>query len=194
MCSRNHMDLKHPLASALLAPLYRLQELEPTGKLWAPLAAFGAFLVNDLWVLLTVILVLAHAIDWLFGRRAARAQARFDPQVSEWGLQSKVASILEVMLLRMLELALVGRLPETTPEWFLTAAEAGYFAVAVTAALIYQDLRSIEEHRQALGGAPIPILSVVLDVMQRATDALLPTPSNPANPSNPQEESDAPGP
>lgn len=150
---------------AVIAPVARLIDLSPDGKLVAGLLGMVAAVTADISVLLVAVLLLSSSIDWWFGRAAAKKRGVFDVGVSAWGLHSKIAGVLLVVVLRLVEVVL-NQAGVPDPH--------GVLAVATAAALIYQDLESIDLHRQTLGGRPIPILTSVLKVGRRLAESLLP--------------------
>lgn len=158
-------DGSRPVMSMLVAPFVRLDELGIVPKLGAILLGVGQVLWADLFTWLLAILLLSSGSDWFFGRKAARRRAEFSHDVSAWGLQSKAAGVMQVLIIRAVEYALM------TADIIDTG---GFAAVVVTAALIYQDISSIDEKRVALGGRPTPVLGKVLKWMERMTSALVP--------------------
>lgn len=90
-------------------------------------------------------------------------------------MKSKVAGVLLVVVLRALEFVL-ARAGVPDPH--------GILAVVTAAALIYQDIDSIDHHRQTLGGRPIPVLTGVLGLGRGLAESLLPV-----EPPGPEEAS-----
>lgn len=76
-----------------------------------------------------------------------------------------MAGLLLVVVLRLLEVVLArAGVPDSH----------GIVAVVTEAALIDQDLDSIDHPRQTLGGRPIPVLTGVLGFGRRLAESLLP--------------------
>lgn len=154
-----------PVMASIMAPFQRLVDLSVDGKVVAATLGLVAAVTADLSFLLLAVLMVSSAVDWFFGRAAARKMRRFDVSVSMWGLHSKIAGILLVVVLRLVELVLNNAgVPDPH----------GVLAVATAAALIYQDLESIDHHRQTLGGRPIPVLAQILKAGRKMSEALLP--------------------
>lgn len=155
----------HPVASAVAAPVVRMWDLGADGKFVAFVIGGLTALSGDLTVLLAFVLVGSSGVDWWVGRAAAHRRGAFDPAISGWGLHSKIAGVALVGLLRLVELTLF-RSGVPDPH--------GVLAAVTAAALIYQDLDSIDHHRQTLGGRPIPVLTAVLGFGRRLAESLLP--------------------
>jgi len=156
---------RHPVVGAIGAPIVRIWDSGPAGRIAAILAAAAQAIWHDMVFGFLVLLLFTALMDWWLGRAAARRRGDYSHQVSEWGLQSKFAGVLIVGVIRYIEYLLTTTgLPDTR----------GIMSVAIAAALIYQDLDSIDGHRQTLGGRPIPILSAVLGLLRRISDSLLP--------------------
>lgn len=153
------------MLSTLSAPVVRVTELGADGKIMASIIGVIGAITGDLTVLLLGVLVCSSGIDWWLGRATAHRRGDFDPAVSGWGLHSKIAGILLVVVLRLLE-AVLWQAGVPDPH--------GVLAVVTAAALIYQDLDSIDHHRQELGGQPIPVLTAVLGIGRRLAESLLP--------------------
>ncbi len=155
----------HPIMGTLAAPVVRLWELGADGKIAAVLAGLIAAASGEVSILLMGVLLVSSAADWWLGRAAAVRRGDFDPAISGWGLKSKIAGIILVALLRLLEAALTqAGVPDPH----------GILAVVAAAGLIHQDLDSIDHHRRALGGKPIPLLTGALTLGRRMAEAMLP--------------------
>lgn len=155
----------NPILGVLIAPIERIQDLGADGKAMAAMLGIFVAVTADLTVLLLGVLIASSASDWFMGRAAAHKLSKFDSQISEWGLQSKIAGILLVIIIRTIELILYNQgFPDPHGAW----------AAATAAGLIYQDLDSLDRHRQTLGGRPIPILTWVLTQLRKMSDSLIP--------------------
>lgn len=116
---------------------------------------FGAFLV---------ILIVATAFDWVFGRRAAIYRGDYSRARSKAGLHSKGGTLVILILLRVLE----GLLPRVgLPEY----SGNGIAASVIALALIVDELESIEDHVVALGGKRLPIFGLVFAKIRAFTGA-----------------------
>ena len=155
----------HPFVGSLQAPVVRLWELGADGKLMAALVGLVSAAAGDVSILLMGVLLISSAGDWWLGRAAAVRRGDFDSAISGWGLKSKIAGIILVATLRLLE-AVLTQAGVPDPH--------GILAVVAAAGLIHQDLDSIDRHRQTLGGRPIPLLTTVLAVGRRMAESLLP--------------------
>lgn len=155
----------HPILGSLTAPFVRLWDLGADGKLVALIAGLIAAAASNVFVLLMGVLLVSSVADWWLGRAVAVRRGDFDPAISGWGLKSKIAGIILVATLRLLE-AVLTQAGVPDPH--------GILAVVAAAGLIHQDLDSIDHHRQALGGRPIPLLTGALTLGRRMAEALLP--------------------
>ncbi len=164
MTSR-YLSGPHPVLGSLAAPVVRLWELGADGKLVAVLAGLISAAAGEVSVLLMAVLFVSSAADQWLGRAAAIRREDFDAEISRAGLRSKIAGVVLVIILRLLE-AVLNQAGLPDPH--------GILAVVAAAGLIHQDLDSIDEHRQALGGRPIPLLTGALTLGRRLAESLLP--------------------
>lgn len=118
--------------------------------------------LHDAFFAAWIVLVVANTADWLAGRLAARALGVFKGKRSREGLVSKGIALTVVALLRSAE-AVVARV---VPHEMSTD---GLIAVAITLLLIYEDIESLDRHRQTLGSPPIPLLSWGLKKLRQMT-------------------------
>lgn len=119
---------------------------------WSPDAFF--------WLIL--LLVATNLADWLLGRHAARAGERFNRTKARSGLASKGAQMVVLLSVRSLE-AVVPTTADGLP------STGGVIAVAIGAALVIEEIQSIERHRISLGAQPIPLLSWALGRLSATT-------------------------
>lgn len=140
--------------------LNRLNE----GKLGAFAGLAAQALLHDAFFWLFWVLVVANGADWIAGRVAARAQGVYSRKKSREGLQGKAIALAVLLIVRTIEAVLtyVGG-PIGIP------STHGWAASAIAAALIYEDVESMDRHRMALGRAPIPLLGAVLAKLRDVT-------------------------
>lgn len=142
----------------------RIQDTGTGGKASALGGAALQLLLADAFFWLFWILVVANAADWVGGRFAARARGEFSKTLSRRGLQGKAIALAVLLIIRTVEAVLtyVGGpigIPSTN----------GWAASAIAAALIYEDIESLDRHRMSLGHGPIPVLGTALAKLRDLT-------------------------
>lgn len=142
--------------------LLRLQTTGAGGGLSALLGAGLQFALQDTFFWLFWVLLAANIADWIAGRFRARnsTPCTFDRKKSRLGLYEKSIALVVVLLVRSLEAILQVVVGITT---------GGWAASAITAALIYEDIESLDRHRMAMGKKSIPLLSNALAKMREIT-------------------------
>jgi uncharacterized protein YqgC (DUF456 family) len=129
----------------------------------AALILAGSTVLRDGFFWLWLILAVANAADWVAGRWAARHRGTFDSTRSRAGVYGKAIGLIVVAILRSVE----GAMTLFTPAF--GDGTDGLVAATVTLLLIYEDLESLDNHRQTLGASPIPILTTVMEKMRSLT-------------------------
>lgn len=140
-------------------PFTRLQQSPFWGKVAGVLLGWLQVWFSGVFGSVLSLFMVSSLFDWWFGRKAARKEGRYDPNVAHYGLHSKLSGIVLILLVRGLELALAG------DAMFIDTR--GYFATALALALFANDLESIHHHRVTLGAAPIPFLGRIIDTLKR---------------------------
>lgn len=180
-----------PVSQVLAAPFIRLKQ---DAEMAVPGSAVGA--VSALWIEradlvlvgVLVVLALASAVDTFYGRKRARlaeaqGQGKYDPIIAHMGVHSKIIGGLLVMLFR-------------GGEWlFAQVAIETHGAIAVTIAcmLLLREIRSIDGHRIAFGGGPIPFVhSAIRWLEQLLENAFGQLPENPKRRASDREEATDP--
>jgi hypothetical protein len=126
------------------------------------LGGFLGWVYPDVFGLLFLVLIVANAIDWYWGRRVALYANRYDRARSRAGIHSKAGTLMILLLLRTLEsiLPVVG-LPDVMG--------IGIGGSMIALMLVADELESIEDHVVALGGRRIPLFGTVLAKLRSAT-------------------------
>lgn len=146
-------------------PLARLQEASFLPAILLGIAwgeVFGR-VVGDPFVGMLAIYFVAAGADWRYGTRAANIAGEYSDMAAKVGLHGKIGAVLIVFILRLLELQ--------GAEIFNTG---GYVSTAITAALVIEDVKSIQRKRTSLGLGPIPLLSPALDFLSSILERLVP--------------------
>lgn len=142
----HRLEPLNPLATAFA----RLVEVPGYGWAAGFLTSLLAFMGRDPFAGILSLLLASNAIDWYYGRVAARHGQRFEPQRSSAGWHSKMIGLLLLLLIRGFESYAMRHIGMELPS---------LFAVLPAVALFVSDLESIDHHRTALGARPIPVLS-----------------------------------
>lgn len=142
--------------------LDRLQDTGYGGTLMGLLGAALHAAVHDAFFWLFLVLVAANVADWFAGRFHARnnVPSTFSRKRSRQGIYEKGIALVVVLLIRSLEAVM---------PLIVGSSTHGVIASAVTAALIYEDIESLDRHRMGLGRAPIPLLSTTLSRLRVLT-------------------------
>lgn len=138
----------------------KIQGVGSGGKVAAALGILFQFVVNDAFFWLFWVLVVANLGDWVAGRWSARARNEFSAYKSRCGMYEKAIALIVVLLIRSLEAVMVMAVGVSTNGWAATA---------IAAALIYEDIESLDKHRVNMGKKPIPLLSTTLAKMRQLT-------------------------
>lgn len=140
----------------------RLQDTNGAGWLASTVGLALQAVVQDAFFWLFWVLIFANIADWIAGRFRARnsTPCRFSSKKSRLGLYEKAIALIVVLLIRSLE-AIISLV--------IGISTMGIAASAITAALIYEDIESLDRHRMALGKPPIPLLSATLRKMRDLT-------------------------
>lgn len=161
---------RHPVIPVLAAPIDRVADLPVWGKVWMTVVGAFQLLGADLFVPFFGLAVCTGALDWRYGRLAARKEGNFDRLVSMYGWHSKVAGFAVLIMLRLGEAGLQNAgILDTN----------GLFATAIAAALWMSELESLDGHRQTLGASPLPILGHLLHFLRGVVERLVPEPPAP---------------
>lgn len=152
----------------------RLAETPWYGQVLGLLAGLAATIRSDAFYFIITLLFVSHAIDWWFGRAAAKASGAFDRLKATQGLHSKGAGIALIILIRLFELWLhdFSKQSHTLPSEYVNTG--GLIATAVAVFLLTNDMESIMGHREAMGAKPIPVLSGLIGGLRRLFNSLLP--------------------
>lgn len=146
-------------------PFVRLHDCPSWGKLLGGIGGLAKIIWADAFTVLFFLLVAINFLDHRFGVKAAEAAEVYDPLLAEYGWHSKLVGLTLVLAVRGLE-------------WwggaYYMLDTGGVVAVAVTLALISKDLKSLEHHRLVLGADPIPLVTVVVQFLDRLAERLLP--------------------
>ncbi len=147
--------------------LNKLQHLPAKTWVLAGILSMIQFIVHDAFFWMWVILLLANLVDWVAGRCAVRMTnpKAFSRRKSREGLYSKALGLTVLALLRSMEAVLPALLPAAVP------GTGGILSSIVGIALFIDEMDSIDNHRQTLGKAPIPMLSWAIDRLRSATGA-----------------------
>lgn len=151
-----------PLRTILLSIANRFtQGSDSTVIVGAASGGLLGYFQPDTFFYLTLLLLVLTMADWLFGRHAARAQGRWDRKAARNGLVAKGGQMVILLSLRSLEavLPIAAGLPSSF----------GLISSALAAALVLEELESVERHRIALGGKPLPLLSAALTKIRALT-------------------------
>ena len=157
---------------ALLMPnlIGKVMSVPAIAWLIAAILALVDIVLNDGFFWVWSLLIVANVADWISGRWAARHRGEFDPTRSREGLYSKAIGLVVVALLRSVEAMLPHLLPvkDLLPAMGEKGTD-GLFAVAITFLLIYEDIESLDRHRQELGAAPIPLVTFTIRKLREIT-------------------------
>lgn len=150
------------LATVVIAPLRSIAGLEAPSWLVAFFGGCGSLLHADaIWGGLLIVTLLGVA-DYMVGYTRAKICGELDPRVAQLGLLAKVAAVLMVMGVRLME----WWLQEMIDVWPHTD---GLIAAIVCAALIVRELHSLNEK-----GVRLPIVTQVLLGVESMLTRLLP--------------------
>jgi hypothetical protein len=158
---------QEPLLGSLVAPVQRLRHggLPDWSHFWAVLAASVQFLLQEAFVPLLVLVLVASYADWHYGVRASERSGEFDADVARFGRDGKIAGILILLLVWCVE-------------WWAATYTGidtrGAGAVALGVWTLAAELRSLNNHREALGSQSWPFLDRVLRLLREIPERLLP--------------------
>lgn len=161
--------MHHPLVTVLTAPVQRLMNTSLGERIFGVISAIIGFLLTDAFTLVTMLLVASGTADTIYGRALHKQLDNYDQQKAEIGLLSKVMGIVMVLLIRGFE-GWWSRVIVDGP--FDGWHTAGFLSMAVAVTLFVHDLKSIQEKRVRFGQPPLPVLTQVLNVLDRIADAL----------------------
>lgn len=160
--------MEHPTHNplyAIVSPVGRLADAAPDVKVWGLAVALGQFIRGDLFTGAVLLVTVASAIDYLLGGRVARVQGVWNGDAARNGWVGKLSGILLCLLIRAFEGMLLAHADLNTHGALATGLAVSLFAV---------ELQSIANHRESLGASPIPILSAILDWMQKMAGHKIP--------------------
>lgn len=158
----------------LIASVFtRIETVPSWGWIGAVIVGMVSVMVRDVLFGILVLLMVSHALDWFYGRAAAKVRKEFAIDRSLAGLQSKIAGIALILLVRAFEawLHVFSMTAHAAGEYVNTK---GFVATAVAVALFANDIESISDHREAMGAKPIPVLSSIIRGMRKLANAVLP--------------------
>lgn len=158
---------QEPLLGSLVAPIQRLRNggLPDWSHFWAILGAGFQFVLQDAFVPLLGLVIVASYADWHYGVRAAERAGTFDADVSRFGRDGKIAGVLILLLVWCVEWWAATYTPIDT---------RGAGAVALGIWTVAAELRSLNNHREALGSEPWPFLDRVLRLLREIPNRVLP--------------------
>jgi len=160
--------MRRPTTGTFMAPVARAYQEAGNwdGRVAGIVGTVFQFMWSDFFVWALVILLVSHVYDWLYGRLIAKANDEFDQVKSTLGLHSKIASVVIVFLVRLMEFAALNAGLVNTQ---------GILAAGITMLLVVEDIHSIEAKRIRSGAGPIPMLSKALNVVEKALEKWMPT-------------------
>lgn len=175
--TRSH-DAK--LSTVLLAPLDRIEHAPMSVRVIALVGGAWQYVTTDAFSISLFLVLFSGICDYWLGVRAAKYKGIYTPKAAYAGAVGKAAGLLIAMLIRPVEYFIFVK------GWGDTN---GMLATAVALSLFGSDLQSIAHHRESFGAKPIPVLSSVLEWIQRFAQSRVPAP--PASPSvTPQRRKD----
>lgn len=149
----------------LLRPLQRMEEAPGWAKALSPLAGLATAVFSDtVLIQLLALYLIAGATDFVIGAMIAARGRAYDSDRARAGLLGKIAAVVLVLLLRALEAVLAQLGPLNT---------SGLIAGSAAFVLLLQELRSINAHREALTGRPVPLLGTLFDRLDRIAEAVI---------------------
>lgn len=154
----------HPLRALLVTPFQDLHDAPTWGKAWGIIAGGLQWCAADLFTGILVLVFISGAVDYLYGRRIAKLQGTFDSLKADFGLHSKILSIILLFIVRAFEFWL-SQLEILDLGWTITTH--GLLAVGLAVILLAKELDSIDHHRQTLGGEPWPVFDQLLGLMRK---------------------------
>lgn len=148
------ISLAQELAVVFTEPFKRLTAAPDFTKFVAIIVGTWQFVFSDLQIVAGLFMLICAAGDFWSGTKVAKLDGLYTSVAAHRGMATKVMSLLLVLLVRLAEQVL-----------FLADVGDTKGMLAVTAAVAFgiADMRSIMYHREALGAAPIPIISSLLD-------------------------------
>lgn len=165
------------------ATFHKLLHTDEAMVLAAAIGVACRTIVGDAFFWFFLLLFASNVADWVSGRLVARSQRTFSNTRSREGLYGKAIGLTIIMLIRTLEALLIKLgIPSTN----------GYIAIAITCALIYEDIESLERHAVALGHNRIPILSTALKHLRSITGGERRFPPSPPGQRRTEDKSDEP--
>lgn len=147
------------------ASLHRLVDMTPSAWLAGMLLGAAQAIIGDVFSYLVLLVAAAAVVDWYFGGLAANSRGEYSSARSNAGWQSKLASLLLILLVRGFEGWLAKAGYANTHGVGATVIAVGYFTA---------DLRSTNKHIQALGGSGVPFLTQLLDAVDAGVKRLIP--------------------
>ena len=151
--------------SFLASPVIRFEDTGWSIKLVATIAALGQAAWTGLFTWVFVLLLAASLLDWKLGVRDARAGATYDSAIATWGLNGKIATFVQVLVIALLE----WRINETG--WLETHGMGGTFVGVV---MLMRELKSMDDRRVSKGGRPMPLLGWLLARLETMEEQLTP--------------------
>lgn len=153
------------LTTILSSPIDRILDSPVWARGLALLVGIWQFATNDAFAHICYLVVAAGVIDYWFGVKRARAFNLYDPSMAHRGALGKIAGVVLVLFVRVLE------------AWLQLAGIVnthGVLATGLAVSLVAVDLQSVAAHREAFGAPPIPFLSALLGYLQRLASSKIP--------------------
>lgn len=162
-----------PLSAILLSPLERIEHAPVAVRVFGVAGAAWQYLTTSAFTVALFLVFITAVFDYVLGVKASRWAGTYTPQAAHRGALGKMAGLGIAMLIRVLEhFILVQGLGDTK----------GMLATAVALSLFATDIQSIAHHRESFGAKPIPVLSSVLEWIQRFASSRIPGPPDSAAP------------
>jgi hypothetical protein len=160
--------MAHPVSSplhAIVSPMDRLASASPEIQVGAMLIAAIQWVARDLFAGALMLVIFAGVSDYLLGGRIARMKGEWNGNAARNGVVGKMSGVFLCLLIRFFEAWLAQQADLNTHGAVATGLAVSLFAVEV---------QSIAFHRESVGARPIPILSSILDWMQRMAGNKIP--------------------
>lgn len=172
------VNMEHPLMTLVEAPILRIAELPAWTKIIATfVAGIVTAIFGDMFGGIFAIYFMTSALDYAFGRRAAKKNrgaapySSYVPELARIGVQTKMASLMLVFVVWILCLWAMEHLAtrgisEEVLMWVPLAP------TLLALAGVIDDLDSIYDHQRRLGGRPNRLFKTVIRGLRLIPDKL----------------------
>lgn len=169
-------NIESPLQALVVSPFQRAIELPLWAKaLAAVVGTWATWVWSDAFFGALLVLLVSSGADWAVGKRAAKARRGppehpvYEPALAYLGLQSKLATIVQLFLVWAAVQWALLHVP--LPDWL--AALLPLVPGVLTWGFVLQDIESIRDHRIRMGARPNRWLDLAIAFLSAIPDKLL---------------------